>query len=203
MEPFIAQICPFGFSFAPRGWANCAGQILPISTNTALFSLIGTTYGGDGRTSFGLPDLRGRASVNEGRFPGSSYDWRIGQVMGQEFHTLTELEMPNHSHQATFTPGPMDTEAGVQASTDAATTDGPAEGSYLARNDGGRNPGILMYRPDAGSGTVNLGGVSGGSGAGGSVSVHSTGGSQSFNLIQPTLAVNYSIALIGTFPSRS
>jgi len=97
MEPFIAQIMMFGGNFAPRGWAFCHGQLLPISQNTALFSLIGTTYGGDGRTTFGLPDLRGRAAVGMGNGNGlSNISW--GQRGGAEAHTLNVNEMPNHNH---------------------------------------------------------------------------------------------------------
>ena len=203
MEATIGQISAFGFNFAPRGWATCSGQLVAISSNTALFSLLGTMYGGDGRTSFGYPDLRGRTSISQGRHPGSAFDWQIGQAAGQEYHTLSTLEMPNHSHAAAFTPGPMDTEANLKASTDVATTDTPANGSYLAHNDGGRGDGVFMYRPDAGNGQVSLGGASGGSGMGGQVTLQSTGGSRSFPLLQPSLAVNYSIATIGLYPSRN
>jgi len=97
MEPFIGQIQAFGFNFAPRGWAMCEGQLLPISQNTALFSLLGTTFGGDGRTTFGLPDLRGRSIVGMGNGPGlSSISW--GERGGAENHTLSVAQMPNHNH---------------------------------------------------------------------------------------------------------
>lgn len=97
MEPFIGQIQAFGFNFAPRGWAKCEGQLLPISSNTALFSLLGTTYGGDGRTTFGLPDLRGRSMVGTGNGPGlDSINW--GERGGQVNKTLTVNEMPSHNH---------------------------------------------------------------------------------------------------------
>jgi len=97
MEPFLGQIQPFGFNFAPRGWAKCDGQLLPISTYSALFSLIGTTFGGDGRTTFGLPDLRGRSIVHIGNGPGlSSISW--GQRGGVENIYITQANMPSHSH---------------------------------------------------------------------------------------------------------
>jgi microcystin-dependent protein len=97
MNAFVGQILTVGFGFAPRGWAFCDGQLLAISSNTALFSLLGTTYGGDGRTTFGLPDLRGRAIVSPGNGPGlSHYNW--GQRGGVENVTLTAAEMPNHNH---------------------------------------------------------------------------------------------------------
>ena len=96
-EPFIGEIRMFAGNFAPRGWAFCDGQLLPISQNTALFSILGTTYGGDGRTTFGLPDLRGRVPVHAGRGPGLS-DIRLGQKGGAETSTLTVANMPNHNH---------------------------------------------------------------------------------------------------------
>lgn len=203
MDPFIGQIMPYGFNFNPRGWYHCNGGLLAISTNTTLFSLLGTFYGGDGRTTFGLPDLRGKSPMSFGRHPGSIYDWRMGQAAGAESHTLTQMELANHSHSATFVPGPADTVAQVQVSTDAATTDTPAEGSYLARNDGGREDGVFMYRPDAGSGVVSLGGVTGGNGMGGTVMLQSTGGSTSFSILQPVQVVNYCVAYMGIYPPRS
>ncbi len=98
MEPFIGQIQLFGFNFAPRGWALCRGQLLPISQNTALFSLLGTIYGGDGRTTFGLPDLRGRVAIGFGQGPGLS-NHNIGQRSGAENSTLTEANLAPHNHK--------------------------------------------------------------------------------------------------------
>jgi microcystin-dependent protein len=112
-EPFLGEIAIFGFNFAPRGWAMCNGQILPISQNTALFSLLGTTYGGNGQTTFALPDLRSRVPVHEGQGPGlSSYD--LGQTGGSENVTLTTPQLPLHTHGFT-----------VNASS-AATSKSPA-----------------------------------------------------------------------------
>lgn len=91
-EPFLAEVRMFGFNFPPRGWASCDGQILPINQNQSLYSLLGTTYGGDGRTTFGLPDLRGRSPVH----PGLDID--LGEAGGAETHQLTEAEMPGHNH---------------------------------------------------------------------------------------------------------
>jgi microcystin-dependent protein len=98
-EPFLAEIRIVGFNFAPRGWAFCDGQILPISQNQSLYSLLGTTYGGDGRTSFALPDLRGRTPIHVGRSNGGG-DHRLGQKSGEETHTLSANEMPQHDHTA-------------------------------------------------------------------------------------------------------
>jgi microcystin-dependent protein len=102
-DPYIGEISLFAGNFAPRSWAFCDGQLLPIAQNTALFSLLGTTYGGDGRTTFGLPDLRGRAAVHVGRGPGLS-DWRWGEKGGTETVTLNLNQLPAHSH--TVNPGP-------------------------------------------------------------------------------------------------
>lgn len=96
-EPFIGQITMFAGNFAPRGWALCNGQLLPISQYSALFSILGTTYGGDGRTTFALPDLRGRVPMHAGNAPGLS-DRRLGQSFGSETNTLTVSQMPSHSH---------------------------------------------------------------------------------------------------------
>lgn len=96
-EPFIAEIRIFAGNFAPRSWAFCDGQLLPIAQNTALFSLIGTTYGGDGRTTTALPNLQGRAPMHPGRGPGLT-DRRLGQSLGVETVTLTEAQLPNHLH---------------------------------------------------------------------------------------------------------
>lgn len=96
-EPFIGQIQSFGFNFAPRNWAMCNGQILSIAQNTALFSLLGTTYGGNGQTTFALPDLRGRTSLHQGQGPGLT-NRTIGEVSGSETVTLINSEMPMHNH---------------------------------------------------------------------------------------------------------
>jgi microcystin-dependent protein len=105
-EPFLAEIRIVGFNFAPRGWAFCDGQILPINQNQSLYSLLGTTYGGDGRTTFALPDLRGRVPIHVGRSNGGDIH-SLGQKSGEETHTLNANEMPQHTHgvQATDTVG--------------------------------------------------------------------------------------------------
>lgn len=97
MEPFIGMIVQFGGNFAPRGWAFCDGQLLPVSSNQALFSILGTTYGGDGRTTFALPDLRGRVPIHPGNGPGLS-SYRLGEKSGHESVTLTVSNMPSHNH---------------------------------------------------------------------------------------------------------
>ena len=98
MDQFLAEIRLFGGNFAPRGWMYCQGQLLPINQYTALFSLLGTTYGGDGRTTFGLPDLRGRVPMHQGNHPGSNYNWKRGETSGTEMTTLTLNNLPSHHH---------------------------------------------------------------------------------------------------------
>jgi microcystin-dependent protein len=124
-EPFLGEIRAFTFGFAPRGWAFCNGQLLPINTNQALFSLLGTTYGGDGRTTFALPNLQGRVAIHsDGQFP-------LGGVGGEETHSLTISEMPQHAHQ-------------VSASSNPAGQSSPAGGFST---DTGRN--AYADTPDA------------------------------------------------------
>src|SRR5215203_4980256 len=115
-EPFIGQIQIFPYNFAPRGWATCSGQILSISQNTALFSLLGTTYGGNGQTTFALPDLRGRIALGPGTGPGLT-PRDLGELAGEESHTLLVSEMPAHGH-------------GFKASSATATTSDPHSGTF-------------------------------------------------------------------------
>lgn len=117
-EPFLAEIRIVGFNFAPRGWAFCDGQILPINQNQSLYSLLGTTYGGDGRTSFALPDLRGRVPIHVGSSNGTPHT--LGSKSGEETHTLADNEMPQHTHN-------------VQASADASDSQDPT-GNVLAKS---------------------------------------------------------------------
>lgn len=127
MDPFIAEIILFGGNFAPRGWAFCDGQLLPISQNTALFSLLGTIYGGDGRTTFALPDLRGRVPIHPGTGPGLS-TVRLGERGGQETVTLGVANLPSHSHLAHGTQG-------AQTATRPAGNVPSASGAYAAAPD--------------------------------------------------------------------
>ena len=197
-EAFIGQITAFGFNFAPRSWGFCSGQLVAISQNTALFSLIGTNFGGDGRTTFALPDLRGRMPMSFGHGSGLS-SRNLGVRGGQEQEQLTNAQLPSHSHTATFTA--TTTSVNVMASTAAATKDAPEAGDYLATaNAAGRAANIYVPAADAGT-TAALGGVT--FTEGGQVTVDPDGGSQSFPVMNPFLAVNFCIALQGIFPSRS
>jgi len=179
MEPFIGQIIMFGGNFAPRGWAFCDGQLLPISQNSALFSILGTMYGGDGRTTFGLPDLRGRVAIHPGNGPGLS-DYRQGQKGGTETNTLNTTQLPSHNHTAAGT---------IKSASGEGDTAVPT-GKYPAKSGVGD--------PDYGSttdGSMAANGVD--------VTVGNTGGNQSVNNLQPYQTVQFIIALQGTFPSRS
>ncbi len=173
-EPFIAEIRIFAGNFAPRGWAFCDGQLLPIAQNTALFSLIGTTYGGDGKTTTALPDLQGRAPMHPGRGPGLT-ERRLGQVVGTEAVTITEASLPMHSHV-------------VRATLSAGNTATPSSTTALAPSGFDK-----LYQTNT---TQNLGTLD-------PSSVSATGGNQAHNNMQPYLALNFIIALVGLYPSRS
>jgi len=187
MDPFIGQIQTFGFNFAPRSWALCNGQLLAISSNTALFSLLGVTYGGDGRTTFALPDLRGRSIVHVGSGLGlSNISW--GQKGGVEQITLSQTNLPSHSHLLQLP------NSQVTINTiDNENVTNESEDTFLGT--GGTMPEI--YR-EAGSGTeVPLSGVSL------SGSTTDIGGNIPFNNRNPYLGMYVCIALFGVFPSRS
>lgn len=173
-EPFIGQVYLVGYNFAARGFAFCDGALLPISSNTALFSLLGTTYGGNGTTTFALPDLRGRVPVGQGSAPGGS-TYSLGQVSGTETTTLTTANMPAHTHSASLIAenGPPDSADPTGRMLAGAT-------AYLTPS---RSPDVVM--------------------APASLQLGTTGGSVPFNNMQPYLVMNYQIALVGIFPSRS
>jgi microcystin-dependent protein len=142
-EPFIGQIILVPYNFAPRGWAFCNGQLLPIAQNTALFSLLGTTFGGNGQTTFALPDLRGRVPISSGQGPGLQ-DYDLGQVGGSETQTLTVSEMPIHTHQlpAHTHQAPAHTHQ-VTALTDPVSSGTPTNNLPASSPRGGR---IFMPR---------------------------------------------------------
>lgn len=171
-EPFLAEIRIFAGNFAPRGWAFCDGQLLPVSQNTALFSLIGTTYGGDGRTTTALPNLQGRAPMHPGRGPGLTAR-RLGERGGVEMVTLSEAQMANHNHTLRSYARPGDL--------------ADPTGHSLARSSGGN-----AYQDDTSNNLVQLNGAA----------VGNTGGSQAHNNMQPFLTLNFIIALQGLYPSR-
>lgn len=189
MEPFLGQITLFGGNFAPRGWAFCDGQLLAISQNNALFAILGTTYGGDGRTTFALPDLRGRAPIHAGTGPGLS-NYRLGQRGGIETVTLNVTEIPSHTHTAT---------GQIKASITSGTTNDP-NGNILSTAvtpiDRSTTVNSNIYT-SANNANVNM------AANGVGVTVGNTGGNLAHENRPPFLAINYIIALIGTFPSRN
>ncbi|MGK6355417.1 phage tail protein [Sphingomonas sp. DT-207] len=208
-EPFLGEIMQVGFSFAPRGWTTCQGQLLSIAQQSALFSLLGTTFGGNGQTTFGIPDARGRAFVGTGQRPGGgTYD--IGQMAGTENMTLTTANMPMHTHAAAFAGNAATPTATATLSvmTGATTqTNVPTEGAMLSQPANiGPQP-VKIFVPAGTTGTpVNLGGiaVSGGEFTPtGNVTVASSGGSTPFSIMQPYLGITTVIALDGIFPSRN
>ena len=186
MDPFLATIILFGGNFAPRGWAFCDGQLLPISQNSALFSILGTTYGGDGRTTFALPDLRGRAPIGPRNGPGLS-SYREGQRGGVQDVTLNITQMPSHNHIAT---------SASTLSGQSAPGDDDALGAGLSIASGSSS-GSEIFSESAPNTIMNAGSVAT------TTTVQNQGGSQGHTNMQPFLAVNYIIALVGTFPSRS
>jgi microcystin-dependent protein len=173
-EPLLGQIMCAGFNFAPRGWAQLDGQLLPINTNTALFSLLGTQYGGDGRTTFGLPDMRGRAVLHQGQGPGLTQR-RIGERGGTESNTLTTGQLPAHTHS--FAP---------LASSERGSTTSPSGAVPAAAKKA-----TSRYAPGPGDTTMAEG------------TTGATGGNQSVDNMQPFVTVNCFIALQGVFPSRN
>jgi microcystin-dependent protein len=180
MDPFIGQISLLGCNFAPVGWALCQGQILPISQNTALFSLLGTNFGGDGRSNFALPDLRSRVPIGFGQGAGLSA-YTIGQSAGVETVPIAASNYPTHSHA-------------LNASAGTATQNAPA-GLIEAEGQAGGRGGTfnLALYSASGSATTLAPGALG----------SAPGGSQPHNNLQPYLALNFCIALQGIFPSRS
>ena len=191
---YLGEIILFAGNFPPRSTAFCNGQLLAISQNTALFSILGTTYGGDGRTTFALPDLRGRVPVQPGTGPGLSTR-KLGQRTGQETHTLTINEMPYHNHLATLDNG----SASIKINAGDGTTNSP-QGNFLAK---GTVPGVgpvaanvaNIYSPTSNSTMA--------ADLSGTPTIGNTGGSLSHNNMQPWLGLNYIICTQGIFPSRS
>ncbi|NQZ11751.1 MAG: tail fiber protein [Algicola sp.] len=211
MEFIMGGIIMFGGNFAPRSWASCEGQLLAISQNQALYAILGTTWGGDGRTTFAIPDLRGRVPAGIGRGPGLS-QINLGRHVGTETTQMTITQMPAHTHTAAFAgtgggSGSLTATAKMFAAGAAGDVSAPAN-NYLGDGKAGFNA-ANIYNATKGSDTlaadaieVALSGSTGGI-TGGTVTVGATGGSQKLNNIQPSLGMRYLICTQGTFPSRS
>lgn len=167
-EPFLSEIRIMSFNFAPKGWAMCNGQFMPINQNQALFSLLGTTYGGNGQTTFALPDLRNRTPIHKGN------GHTLGEAGGQQNHTVTSSEMPEHIHLA------------MASSTGGASNVDIPSGNVFANTA----PNFL-YGPVQNLGVANP------------TSISNVGGSQPHTNMQPYTALNFCIALIGIFPSQN
>ncbi len=179
-SPFLAEIRMFGFKWAPREWAICAGQLMAISQNSALFSLLGTTYGGDGRVTFGLPNLQGNSAMHPGQST-TGTQYFLGETGGETTHTLVNGEMPTHNHQVTG-----DTGFGTNAD--------PSGLIYMRGNydDGmGHTGGVQVYANTAPDTALAI-----------STAVGLTGGGLPHNNLMPFLTFNFCIALQGVYPQR-
>ncbi|MFO1312329.1 MAG: tail fiber protein [Burkholderiales bacterium] len=174
MDPFVAEIRIFPFNFAPRGWAWCDGQLLPISQNTALFSLLGTVYGGNGVSTFALPDLQGSAPMHPGQGPGLSlYD--LGQVGGSDTVTLLQSEIPSHNHTVSAQNVAL---GGVTTPGPTTTLNRPASGFLVDST----SPAVVAMSAQA---------------------LAPSGGAQPHNNMQPYLTFYFNIALQGVYPPRT
>jgi len=174
VDPFVAEIRIFPFNFAPKGWAFCDGQILPLSQNTALFSLLGTTYGGDGKSNFALPNMQGNAPMHPGQGPGLSLH-DLGETGGSETVSLLESEIPSHSH-------------GLFATVENGTQGTLTTGITLATSVGG-----ALYQKQVNNNLVNMN----------DNALAPAGGDQPHNNMQPYLTLNFCIALQGVYPPRT
>lgn len=194
-EPFLGQIIQGGWNFAPQNYHYCDGSLMSIPQNTALFSLLGTSFGGDGQNTFALPDLRGRAMLGTGTAAGGG-TYAIGQSGGTNSVTLTSNAMPQHTHAATFTPT-----ASLSAATAPASQPGPgAAGAVLARAiDASGTVVPNIYCPAGTATPIALGGLN----VAGTVTNAPAGGSQPFSVQNPFLAISVVIALTGIYPSRN
>lgn len=183
-DPFIGQMAMMPYTFCPRGWAGAEGQLLPISQNAALFSLLGTTFGGDGRTTFGLPDLRGRSVIGLGNGIGLTSTTVQGAKGGAETHTMTISEMPSHSHRVNANNG----------RNGFADRLGPGEdflGSPDVNDPTNPAPDLRIYSDQAPNVQMD------------SRMISNMGGGQSFNIRDPYIVMRWCIALQGVFPSRN
>ncbi|HTV33294.1 MAG TPA: tail fiber protein [Methylocella sp.] len=175
-EPFLGEIRAFGFNFAPIGWALCNGQLLPISQNAALFSLLGTFYGGDGRTTFGLPNLQGRVLIHQGHGLGLP-NYVIGEIGGNTNVTLTTQQLPSHNHRVTAVAAP-------------GSASDPS-GAFIAEHGSGKEAATLFAH--SATSPVQMA----------PTMIGDTGGSQPVSIQNPYVVINYCIALQGIYPSRN
>ena len=228
-EPYVGSICVMATDYCPRGYIVAAGQTNTISSNQVLFSLLGYNFGGDGRTTFGYPDLRGRAPIGTGQGVGLS-DFDLADRVGQETHTLTVSQMPKHNHAAVFTPSgganagsasgtislPVTGSAKIATSSSSAGSITPSDHAVLGKAAQGLG-GVTLYSPAGTSADLNIGpagavtGTASGpvslpvnlaAGVNGAVNVATAGGSQAFSVVAPRIALTFCIATTGIYPSR-
>ncbi len=195
MEAYIGTIMGWAPNFAPRGWAFCAGQILPIAQYSAVFSLLGTMYGGNGVQTFALPNLQGRVPIGAGQSPGTSF-YTQGEMSGVENTTLLQSQMPMHTHVAQ-----SNLTTTIPATTTAATATAPSGTEIFAApngaTDGGENVTVKAYGAATSANTTLQGG-----GVTGSITIGVAGGSQPVSILQPYQVIQYVICLEGIFPPR-
>ncbi len=210
-DPYIGQIIQAAFNFAPPGWLMCSGQTLAISQNNALFALLGTQFGGNGSSTFQIPNLNGRIVLGPGSNGGPTHI--IGELSGTESVSLTSSQLPSHTHAATFTPtgggggGPLNVSVTLNASTASANQANPTAGAMLALASDGTGAAPQIYVPAGTGGQVALGGVSatatgGGGITGGTVVVGPAGNNSPVPILPPYLVIPSLIATSGIFPSR-
>ncbi len=181
VEPYLATVTNFAGNFAPRSWMFCQGQLLSIAEYTALFALIGTTYGGDGQTTFALPDMRSRVAVSMGQGPGLS-NYMLGQAAGTENVTILSSQMPGHNHVVTTFTGAFQASTSTTGLVGVPNNAIPAAGATAYSN-----------APDGNTfGPMNLNSIT-----------PMAGGNQPISIIQPYLGMNFIIAVEGIFPSRN
>ncbi|OXY82978.1 phage tail protein [Oceanimonas doudoroffii] len=202
-DSYIGVIQALGFQFAPENWGYCAGGLIPIQQNTALYSLLGTIYGGDARTVFALPDLRGRVPVGQFQGPGLS-PWNMGMRPGYEVTSLSVLELPVHSHGHAY--GGQNGSIDVQVAGQLGSQDAPSTGDYLAGPSRRGRPAGNLFAPadsqplvavhslvdDPGQGFINAG-----------LTIDVSGDNGDVSLEQPNQVINYCICMDGIYPSRS
>lgn len=191
VEPFLGEIMMFAGNFPPKNWALCNGQLLAIQQNTALFSILGTTYGGNGVNTFALPNLQSRTPAHWGQGPGLT-PYVLGEIAGTEAVTLLQTEMPMHTHVATGGSGPV--AVAFPCSTNAGDSDSPA-GKIPAVSSGGEEQYADASAANATMAPVSI--------TVPPVQVQIAGGSQPHNNLSPYLAVSFCISLRGIFPSRN
>lgn len=194
MDAYLGYVMFTAATWAPRGWSLCLGQTMSITQSTALYSLLGVTYGGNGSSTFGLPHLGGRTPVGTGQAPGVSHNYQVGEIGGTEQTTILTTQMPMHVHSTPAQPGM----AVVTDNTGDNTYSAPSAGAYLGAvqdPSGSGNVAAIYVPASAGGATVNLAGSPAGT-------TGVAGGSQPLSIMQPYLAMNAVICIEGLYPSR-